>query len=137
MALAEAQRYLPSLITKIEPILEKYALLDEEIIIRMTGCPNGCARPYAAEVGFVGTAYGRYNLHIGGDRKGERLNKLYKEGLDENEILSTLDDLFGTYSAEKNGKTFGDFAHAKWLNSQPLQRTASSLSDVVLPKQLV
>ena len=136
LALAEGQRYMPSLLSKIEVVLEKHGLQNDGIIMRMTGCPNGCARPYAAEVGFIGTAYGRYNLHIGGDRKGERLNKLYKEGLDENEILGTLDELLGTYALEKNGECFGDFAHAKWLNSQPLQRTASSLNDVVLPKQL-
>ena len=133
LALAEAQRYMPSLLSKIETILEKHSLQKEGIIMRMTGCPNGCARPYAAEVGFIGTAYGRYNLHIGGDRKGERLNKLFKEGLDETEILAELDTLFGTYATENNGESFGDFAHAKWLNSQPLQRTASSFSDVKLP----
>src|SRR5207249_5308611 len=72
LALAEAQRYLPSLISKIEPMLDKYGLSNEEIILRMTGCPNGCGRSYAAEIGFVGTALGRYNLHIEGDREGTR-----------------------------------------------------------------
>src|SRR5262249_13402559 len=79
LALAEAQRYLPSLIDKIEPLLEKHGLKEEEIIIRMTGCPNGCGRSYIAEIGFVGTAYGIYNLQLGGDREGTRLNKIYKE----------------------------------------------------------
>src|SRR5690606_8236793 len=73
LALAEAQRYLPSLISKIEPLLVKYQLNEQDIVLRMTGCPNGCARPYAAEIGLVGTAYGQYNLHIGGDRQGLRL----------------------------------------------------------------
>src|SRR5690606_18735167 len=68
LALAEAQRYLPTLISKIEPILFKYQLQDDEIILRMTGCPNGCGRSPAAEIGLVGTAYGLYNLYIGGDR---------------------------------------------------------------------
>jgi len=70
LALAEGQRYLPSLISKIEPLLKALWMQNEEIIIRMTGCPNGCARPYLAEIGFVGTALGKYNFHIGGDRQG-------------------------------------------------------------------
>jgi sulfite reductase (NADPH) hemoprotein beta-component len=111
LALAEAQRYLPTLITKIEPILAKHGLQNDEIAMRMTGCPNGCGRPYAAEIGFVGTAYGRYNLHIGGDREGFRLNKKYKENIDEPAILKELDELFENYSKNrKSGETFGDFA---------------------------
>jgi sulfite reductase (NADPH) hemoprotein beta-component len=111
LALAEAQRYLPSLITKIEPILAKHGLQDDEISLRMTGCPNGCGRPYVAEIGFVGTAYGRYNLHLGGDREGFRLNKKYKENIDEPAILKELDELFERYSKNRNsGETFGDFA---------------------------
>ncbi|MBC8034175.1 MAG: NADPH-dependent assimilatory sulfite reductase hemoprotein subunit [Chitinophagaceae bacterium] len=113
LALAEAQRYMPSLITKIEPLLEKHGLANEDIIMRMTGCPNGCARPYIAEIGFVGTALGKYNLHIGGDNKGTRLNKIYKESLDEEHILMELDHLFGAFKKErKNGQQFGDFANA-------------------------
>jgi len=117
LALAEAQRYMPSLLTKIESILEKYQLLDEDIIIRMTGCPNGCARPYIAEIGFVGTALGRYNLHLGGDNQGERLNKIYKESLDEPAILNELDSLFGSFKNEKiKGEKFGDFSLRKqWV----------------------
>jgi sulfite reductase (NADPH) hemoprotein beta-component len=77
----------------------------------MTGCPNGCARPYAAEIGLVGTAYGKYNLLIGGDRIGERLAKTYKPSLGEEGILSELDDLFRMYSTQRiDGETFGDFA---------------------------
>lgn len=111
LALAEAQRYLPSLIDKIEPLLKKHSIEEEEIILRMTGCPNGCGRSPAAEIGFVGTAYGQYNLHIGGDRVGERLNIKYKDSLDEPQILEELDQLFAMYSAKRNaGETFGDFA---------------------------
>jgi sulfite reductase (NADPH) hemoprotein beta-component len=111
LALAEGQRYLPSLIGKIEPLLTKYDLTNEEIIIRMTGCPNGCARPYIAEIGLVGTAYGCYNFHLGGDRQGLRMNKLYKENLDESAILTTLDGLLGAYKKQrKAGEQFGDFA---------------------------
>lgn len=116
LALAEAQRYLPTLISKIEPILFKYQLQDDEIILRMTGCPNGCGRSPAAEIGLVGTAYGLYNLYIGGDRLGERLNTKYKDSLDEAQILETLDDLLGVYAAEKKyGETFGDFSYRKWI----------------------
>ena len=136
LALAEAQRYMPELLDKIEPLLIKHDLVTDEIIMRMTGCPNGCARPYAAEIGFVGTALGKYNLHIGGDRIGERLNKLYKESLNEDELLVELDYLFGTYKTERtDDETFGDYAHKKWLNSVPLMRTASSFSEVNLPKR--
>ena len=118
LALAEGQRYLPSLLSKIEPLLQKHGLQEEEIILRMTGCPNGCARPFAAEIGFVGTAYGKYNLHIGGDRVGERLNVKYKDNLDEDAILTELDFLFGTYKQERiNGESFGDFSYRKWSNN--------------------
>lgn len=112
LALAEAQRYLPSLVTKIEPILEKYGLLEDDITIRMTGCPNGCGRSPNAEIGFVGTAYGKYNLHIGGDRLGMRLNTKYRENIGEEEILTTLDELFGVYVQQKHAEeTFGDFSY--------------------------
>lgn len=118
LALAEGQRYLPTLISKIEPLMQKHNLDNEDVIIRMTGCPNGCGRPYVAEIGFVGTAYGRYNLHLGGDREGERLNKIYREQLDEPLILQQLDELFATYSKERiDGETFGDFSLRKqWVN---------------------
>jgi len=111
LALAEAQRYLPDLIGKIEPLLAGHGLGEENIIIRMTGCPNGCGRPYAAEIGFVGTAPGRYNLHLGGDHEGTRLNRIYKENLDEAAILKELDLLFWLYRKERiTGEKFGDFA---------------------------
>ena len=117
LALAEGQRYLPSLISKIEPLLQKHELESEEIVIRMTGCPNGCARPYVAEIGFVGTAYGKYNLHLGGDRQGQRLNKLFKESLDEALILEELDHLFSDYQAKRNlNETFGDFTYRNYFN---------------------
>jgi len=111
LALAEAQRYLPDLIGKIEPLLAGHGLGEENIIIRMTGCPNGCGRPYVAEIGFVGTAAGRYNLHLGGDHEGTRLNRIYKENLDEAAILKELDLLFWLYRKERiTGEKFGDFA---------------------------
>ncbi len=116
LALAEAQRYLPELVTKIEPILEKYDLTNDEISIRMTGCPNGCGRPYVAELGFVGTGPGQYNFMLGGDRFGERLNKIYKEKQTEAQILDEVDVLLSRYVKEKFEKeTFGDFAFRKIL----------------------
>ena len=114
LALAEAQRYLPSLISAIEPLMERHGLQNDEISIRMTGCPNGCARPYLAEIGLIGTALGRYNLHLGGDHLGQRLNVKYKESLDENAILRELDQLFGLYAADRSsGEKFGDFITRK------------------------
>jgi len=111
LALAESQRYLPTLITHIERLMAGHELSKEEIIIRMTGCPNGCGRPYAAEIGFVGTALGKYNLYLAGDHEGERLNRLYKENLDEAAILRELDLLFWLYKKERiTGERFGDFA---------------------------
>jgi sulfite reductase (NADPH) hemoprotein beta-component len=111
LALAEAQRYLPDLISKIEPLLAKHKIDNEEIHLRMTGCPNGCGRSHLSELGLVGTAYGKYNLHIGGDRVGERLNIRYRENLDEQGILEQLDQLFGLYAAGRNeGEGIGDFA---------------------------
>lgn len=126
LALAEGQRYMPALLSKIEPLLIKHDLIMEEIVIRMTGCPNGCARPFAAEIGFVGTAPGKYNLQLGGDRVGQRLNKLYRESLEEDEILAELDSLFAVYKNERvNGESFGDFADRNWLNLQPLHKSST------------
>ncbi|MFT4154893.1 NADPH-dependent assimilatory sulfite reductase hemoprotein subunit [Parafilimonas sp.] len=116
LALAEAQRYLPSLIGKIEGLLDKHNLANEELHVRMTGCPNGCGRPYAAEIGFVGTASGRYNIYLGADALGKRLNKLYKENIDEPEILNTLDVLLKDFSNNKNhNEPFGDYVMRKQL----------------------
>lgn len=110
LAMAEAQRYLPKLISKVEMLLSKYALTQDEISIRMTGCPNGCSRPYVAEIGLVGRSMGHYDLRLGGDRLGYRLNSIYKEGVDEAEILSILDGLLADYARERTvGETFGDY----------------------------
>lgn len=110
LAHAEAERYLPSLIDKIEPILEKHKLLDEDITIRMTGCPNGCGRPYLGEIGFVGRSEGLYNMYLGAGFLGQRLNKLHKEMVDENQILEILENLFADYANKKNqNEKFGDF----------------------------
>ncbi|MBL7706742.1 MAG: NADPH-dependent assimilatory sulfite reductase hemoprotein subunit [Taibaiella sp.] len=117
LALAEGQRYLPELVSKIEPILSKYAIEEEPISIRMTGCPNGCGRSYLAEIGLVGTAAGEYNLMIGGDRFGLRLNQLYKEKIKEPEILTEIDKLLKIYVDErKANETLGDFSYRKYFS---------------------
>jgi sulfite reductase (NADPH) hemoprotein beta-component len=114
LAFAEAERYLPSLITKIEAILDQYGLLKEEIVIRMTGCPNGCGRPYLAEIGFVGKSEGHYNLYLGGNFTGTRLNTLYRETLTEAEILEALQPILADYAQNRNeGEKFGDFVIRK------------------------
>ncbi len=110
LALAEAQRYMPSFLTKVEALLAKHDMAEQGIHIRMTGCPNGCARPYVAEIGLIGRNPGRYNLHLGGDALGQRLNTLYQEDADEGMILETLDGLFGRYVSEREAaESFGDF----------------------------
>ncbi|MGE5449591.1 MAG: assimilatory sulfite reductase (NADPH) hemoprotein subunit [Bacteroidales bacterium] len=122
LAFAEAERYLPSLISKIEAILEQYGLLKEEIVIRMTGCPNGCGRPYLAEIGFVGKSEGHYNLYLGGNFIGTRLNTLYRETLTEAEILEALQPIIADYAQNRNeGERFGDFVIRKSYVSETLK----------------
>lgn len=112
LALAEAQRYMPVFITKIDDLLAKNGLPGQAVSIRMTGCPNGCARPHVAEIGLIGKSLGHYNLHLGGDSLGTRLNRLYGENLDEEKILSVLDRLFGRFAREReNDESFGNFVH--------------------------
>ncbi|MFO7857747.1 MAG: NADPH-dependent assimilatory sulfite reductase hemoprotein subunit [Ectothiorhodospiraceae bacterium] len=110
LAMAESERYLPSLITRIEELAERAGVADQPIIVRMTGCPNGCARPYLAEVGFTGRAPGKYNMYLGGGFHGERLNKLYLDNIGEERILSELDTMLHHYARERQeGEPFGDF----------------------------
>jgi len=109
-AMAEAERYLPDLIGKIEQQLESHQLQDQAITIRMTGCPNGCARPYLAEIGLVGKAPGRFNLHLGAAYDGTRLNRIILENADEAGILAALDKLFEEYRSNRNtGEYLGDY----------------------------
>lgn len=113
LALAEAERYLPSLIEKIDALMlaKKLSEKQRDVEIRMTGCPNGCGRPWLAEIGFIGKSTGKYNMLLGGSRDGSRLNKLYKESLTEEEILQELSPLFDEYRT--SGQSFGDFTHSK------------------------
>ncbi len=116
MAFSEAERYLPKLMDKIDVILEENNLTEDEILIRMTGCPNGCGRPFLGEIGFVGRSMGRYNMYLGASFNGDRLNTLYKETLSEEEILDELKVLLKQYAEEReNGERFGDFVGRKGI----------------------
>lgn len=110
LAMAEAERYLPEFITKVEGLMNRYELSKQPINIRMTGCPNGCARPFLGEIGLVGKGPGKYNLYLGASHTGDRLNRLYRENINEAAILAELKPLFKLYSQERNNdEPFGDF----------------------------
>jgi sulfite reductase (NADPH) hemoprotein beta-component len=110
LSLAEAERYLPVLITELEDTIESVGLRHDAITIRMTGCPNGCARPYIAEIGFVGRGPERYNVYLGGGHAGQRLSKLYKADVPADEIKALLAPVLSRYAKERNeGEKFGDF----------------------------
>ena len=110
LAMAEAERYLPDFIDRIEELLVKQNLKNIPLTVRITGCPNGCARPYLAEIALIGRAPGRYTLRLGADATGERLNVIYRDNIDEPSILAVLHELFGRYRDERQqGERFGDF----------------------------
>ena len=110
LAMAESERYLPDLLARIETILSGHGLDKEPITIRMSGCPNGCSRPYIAEIGLTGRAPGKYNLYLGGGFHGQRLNKMYLENAGEAAILAALDKVLGHYARERQqNEHFGDF----------------------------
>ncbi len=110
LGMAEAERYLPQLTTDVERLLAAHGLEDEPLSLRITGCPNGCARPYVAEIGLVGKALGRYNLHLGGDAVGSRLNVLYRENIDEATFHTVIGEFFAAWRQERTpGERFGDF----------------------------
>jgi sulfite reductase (NADPH) hemoprotein beta-component len=110
LALAESERYLPDLVTALEARLAVHGLAEDNIVIRMTGCPNGCARPYLAEIGLVGKGPGRYNLYLGAAFEGTRLSKLYAEDLDHTAIVAALEPVIAAYAAERRkGERLGDF----------------------------
>ncbi|GEK14284.1 assimilatory sulfite reductase (NADPH) hemoprotein subunit [Aliivibrio fischeri] len=111
LAMAEAERFLPEFVTEIEGVLKKHNLPEEDnIIFRVTGCPNGCGRAMLAEIGLVGKAPGRYNFHLGGNRSGTRVPKMYKENITDRQILTEIDQLVGRWATERNeNEGFGDF----------------------------
>ena len=109
-AMAEAERYLSDLLLRIERIASRHGVDRQAVVTRITGCPNGCARPYVAEIGLIGKGPGRYNLQLGGDGTGLRLNRLYQKNLNESELLDTLDGLFRHYATNRlANERFGDF----------------------------
>ncbi|BBG30751.1 assimilatory sulfite reductase (NADPH) hemoprotein subunit [Zymobacter palmae] len=110
LAMAEAERYLPQFIDDVDALMAKHGVSDEYIVTRITGCPNNCGRAVLAEVGLVGKAPGRYNLHIGGNRVGNRIPRLYRENVQTPEILAELDSLIGRWATERQPREgFGDF----------------------------
>ena len=116
MAFAEAERLLPEFISKVEAILKENDLTNDDILVRMTGCPNGCGRPFLGEIGLVGRSLGMYNLYFGAGFTGNRLNTLYKEVISMDEVLSILSDVIGQYADErKEGERFGDFVIRKGI----------------------
>jgi sulfite reductase (NADPH) hemoprotein beta-component len=110
LAMAESERWMPTFLPKVQALLDAHGLHDEPIDLRISGCPNGCSRPYLAEIALIGKAPGRYNLMLGGDHRGQRMNALYRENITEPEILETLDELLTRFVAGRDvGEHFGDF----------------------------
>ncbi|MDQ5892064.1 MAG: sulfite reductase hemoprotein beta-component, partial [Pseudomonadota bacterium] len=110
LAMAEAERFLPEFVTKVEGIMQQHGVGDEHIVLRVTGCPNGCGRAMLAEIGLVGKAMGRYNVHLGGNREGTRIPRMYRENINETEILAEFDRLIGLWAqARQPNEGFGDF----------------------------
>ena len=117
LSLSESERYLPGLLDRIENLLEEIGLGGEEIVVRMTGCPNGCARPYMAELGFVGRAPGTYQVWFGGNESSTRLNRVWKERVKDADMETELRPVFERFAKERNqGERFGDWADRTILN---------------------
>jgi len=122
LAFAEAERYLPTLVGRLEAVAERCGLRDNDIVIRMTGCPNSCGRPSMGEIGFIGKAPGTYNMYLGGDFVGHRLNTLFAESVTEDQIIQLLTPIFDEYAKKREkGEHFGDFVirqgHVKAMNA--------------------
>jgi sulfite reductase (NADPH) hemoprotein beta-component len=119
LSLAEAERYLPEVLTELEEVIEENGLRHDAITIRMTGCPNGCARPYISEIAFIGRAPGKYNVYLGGGFAGQRLSKLYRESVPGTRIRELLAPIIARYARERNdGERFGDFCiRAGYVNA--------------------
>jgi sulfite reductase (NADPH) hemoprotein beta-component len=128
LAMAEAERYLPALLDKAEALLARHGLREAPILLRVSGCPNGCSRPYLGEIALVGRAPGRYDLRLGADFSGQRLNVPYRQNVDEAAILAELDALFARYAAEReDGEGFGDFLLRQDIVPAARGRTAETL----------
>jgi len=116
LALSEAERALPDILTRVETLLAELGLQDEEIVIRMTDCPNGCARPYMAEIGFVGKAPNKYQIYLGGNESSTRLNRVFKDNVRTEQIIDELRPVLSRFAAERiTGERFGDWCdRALW-----------------------
>ena len=120
LAMAESERYLPRLLPKLEALLDRHGLIDAPILLRLSGCPNGCSRPYLGEIALVGRGPGRYDLRLGADFRGQRLNQVYRDNVDEAGLLDVLDLLFARYAGERAlGEHFGDFLLRVGVLGQP------------------
>lgn len=127
LAMAEAERWMPDFLPKVQALLDAHGLHDEPIDLRVSGCPNGCSRPYLAEIALIGKAPGRYNLMLGGDHRGQRMNALHRENIVESEILAELDALFARFAAGRNAdEHFGDFLVRAGVVAPPLPREATA-----------
>jgi sulfite reductase (NADPH) hemoprotein beta-component len=110
LALGESERIMPEVLGRIEGVLAELGLAEEEIIIRMTGCPNGCARPYTAELALVARAPGKYQLYIGGNEAGTRLAQLFRQSIKSDDIANELRPWLSRFAGERLGaERFGDF----------------------------
>jgi sulfite reductase (NADPH) hemoprotein beta-component len=127
LAMAESERWMPAFLPHMQALLDQHGLHDEPIDLRISGCPNGCSRPYLAEIALIGKAPGRYNLMLGGDHRGQRMNALYRENITEAEILAALDDLLARFAIEREqGEHFGDFAVRTGAVVPPSPREAAA-----------
>ncbi len=128
LAMAESERYLPAFLTRLEALLDSHGLKDAPILLRLSGCPNGCSRPYLGEIALVGRGPGRYDLRLGADFRGQRLNRPYRENVDEAAILEALAPLFASYAGGRlPDEYFGDFL----VRSGVIAGEAQSLADEV------
>jgi sulfite reductase (NADPH) hemoprotein beta-component len=123
LALAEAERFLPDLLGRVEGLLGELGLGQEEITIRMTGCPNGCARPYMAEIGFVGKSPGKYQVYLGGNESSTRLNRLFRENVKEAELINELRPVLARFASERvGGERFGDWCERVLWKEAPVSQ---------------
>jgi len=114
---------MPEILTSIETLQAEVGLQDQEIIIRMTGCPNGCARPYMAEIGFVGKGPEKYQLYLGGNESGTRLNRLYKDVVEAENIVAELRPLLARFAHDRlSGERFGDWCERVLFKENPVSQ---------------
>ncbi|MGH8182545.1 MAG: NADPH-dependent assimilatory sulfite reductase hemoprotein subunit [Rhodanobacteraceae bacterium] len=127
LAMAESERWVPGFLPRVQALLDQHGLHDEPIDLRISGCPNGCSRPYLAEVALIGKAPGRYNLMLGGDHRGQRMNALYRENITEPETLTVLGELLARFAADRAaGEHFGDFLARTGVVAPPFPRETAA-----------